>query len=221
MKSVFMEKREFKDRVYSLLSQLVKAMGNPHRLEIIDLLSQSERPVEEIAAQTGLSVANTSQHLQVLKQAFIVHIRKEGNFIYYRLANEEIYKCWKVLQSIGVETIAEIGKVVNDFRKDRNSLEPVQLDELVTRMRSKNVVLLDVRPEEEYEAGHIPGALSIPIDQLPYRINELKKTLHYIAYCRGPFCVFADDAVGLLSKKGLKASRLEQGFPDWKLKYQS
>ena len=214
-----MDKREFKDKVYTILARLVKAMANPHRLEIIDLLSQGERGVEEIAVQTNMSIANASQHLQTLKDSKLVEIRREGNFIRYRLANDNVYKSWRDLQSIGMENLAEVSKIVNDYRAERNSLEPVTLDELQTRMKSKKVVLLDVRPEYEYNAGHIPNAINIPIEQLPKRIKELDKAKEYVAYCRGPFCVFADDAVALLAKKGFKAKRMEEGYPDWKLKY--
>jgi rhodanese-related sulfurtransferase len=214
-----MDKREFKDKVYTILARLVKAMANPHRLEIIDLLSQGERGVEEIALQTNMSVANASQHLQTLKESRLVEIRREGNFIRYRLANDNVYRSWKDLQAIGMENLAEVSKIVNDYRAERNSFEPVTLDELQTRMKSKKVVLLDVRPEYEYNAGHIPDAVNIPVDLLSKRIKDLNKDKEYVAYCRGPFCVFADEAVALLAKKGFKAWRMEAGYPDWKLKY--
>jgi rhodanese-related sulfurtransferase len=212
-----MDKREFKDRIYSVLSVLVKAMANPHRLEIIDLLGQAERSVEEIAHETGMSVANASQHLQTLKQANLVQVKRNGNFIIYRLASENVYKFWNDLRTIGVETLGEVDKLVKNFRSERNSLEPVTMEQLLTKMRSRNVVLLDVRPEQEFDAGHIPNAINIPIDRLAARIKELNKTKQYIAYCRGPFCVFADDAVRLLTKKGFKAKRLEAGYLDWKI----
>ena len=200
-----------------MLSVLVKAMANPHRLEIIDLLGQAERSVEEIAHETGMSVANASQHLQTLKQANLVQVKRNGNFIIYRLASENVYKSWKDLRTIGVETLGEVDKLVKNFRSERNSLEPVTMEQLLTKMRSRNVVLLDVRPEQEFDAGHIPNAINIPIDRLAARIKELNKTKQYIAYCRGPFCVFADDAVRLLTKKGFKAKRLEEGYLDWKI----
>jgi rhodanese-related sulfurtransferase len=214
-----MEKREFKDKVYTILSGLVKAMANPHRLEIIDLLGQSERSVEEIAAETGMSIANASQHLQVLKQSGLVHIRRSGNFILYRLASDNVYKSWNDLREIGMESLGEVEQIVRDFRAKKTSFEPVRLEDLLSRINSSNIILLDVRPEQEFKAGHIPNAINIPIDQLPVRISDLKKSNRYIAYCRGPFCVFADDAVELLVKKGFKANRLEEGYPDWKLKF--
>lgn len=216
-----MEKREFKDKVYTVLSRLVKAMANPHRLEIIDLLGQAERSVEEIAVETGMSVANASQHLQVLKQSHLVQVKRNGNFILYRLANDNVYKSWKDLRQIGMESLAEVEKIVKDFRAKKSSFEPVRLEDLLSRMKSSNIILLDVRPEQEFKAGHIPGSINIPIDQLLVRIGELKKSKRYIAYCRGPFCVFADDAVQLLTRKGFKVNRLEEGYPDWKIKFQT
>lgn len=212
-----MDKREFKDKVYTISAKLVKAMANPRRLEIIDLLSQGERPVEEIAGETGMSVANASQHLQLLKQANLVEVRRAGNFIRYRLANEKVYKSWKDLRAIGTENLAEIGKLIRDYRAQKNSLDAATLQDLLTRMQSGNTILLDVRPEQEFQAGHIPHAVNIPIGQLASRIRELDKSAQYIAYCRGPFCVFADEAVQLLTQAGFQASRLEEGYPDWKL----
>ena len=213
-----MEKRIFKDRVYSIMANLIKAMANPHRLEIIDLLGQGERSVEEIAIETNMSVANASQHLQTLKQSNLVTVRREGNFIHYRLTSDNVYKSWKDLRTIGMESLAAVDKLVSDFRSERNSLEPITMDQLLTKMHSRKVVLLDVRPEQEFTAGHIPNAINIPIDRLAARIKELNKAKQYIAYCRGPFCVFADDAVQLLIKKGFKAKRLEEGYLEWKLK---
>jgi len=216
-----MEKRIFKDKAYSMLASMVKAMANPHRLEVVDLLGQGEKSVEEIANETSMSIANTSQHLQVLKAANLVEIRREGNYIHYKLAHDEIYKSWQMLRELGLKHIAEMEKLVNDFRERRNSLEVLKLDELITRMKSKNVVVLDVRPTTEFENGHIPGAVNIPIEELAKQLKKLPKNKEYVAYCRGPFCVFADDAVQLLTQKGFKAKRLEEGYPDWKIKFQT
>jgi rhodanese-related sulfurtransferase/predicted transcriptional regulator len=213
-----MEKRIFKDKVYSVLAKMIKAMANPHRLEIIDLLGQGEKPVEQIASETNISIANASQHLQVLKAANLVEIRREKNFIHYRLAHEEIYKSWQNLRELGLERVAEIEKLVKDFREKKNGLEAIKLNELLIRMKSRNVVLLDVRPAKEYKNGHIPRAINIPVEELSVRLKKLPKNKEYIAYCRGPFCVFADEAVGMLTKKGFNAKRLVEGFPDWKLK---
>ena len=212
-----MKKRELKDKVYTILSGLVKAMANPHRLEIIDLLGQAERSVEEIATETGMSVANASQHLQILKQSGLVQIRRHGNFIHYSLASDNVYKSWKDLREIGMESLSDVERIVKDFRAKKSSFEAVRMEELISRMKSSKIILLDVRPEQEFKAGHIPNSINIPIDQLPDRIGKLKKNKQYIAYCRGPFCVFADDAVQFLIKHGFKAKRLEEGFPDWKV----
>jgi rhodanese-related sulfurtransferase/predicted transcriptional regulator len=213
-----MEKREFKNKVYSLLSQMVKSMANPHRLEIIDLLAQSGRTVEEIAKETEISIANASQHLQVLKVSNLVEVEREGNYIRYHLANDKIFKTWSALREVGFERVAEIDKLIQDYREKKNVLEAITIDELVTRMRSKNTVLLDIRPTEEFNSGHIKGALSVPLEMLTTLIKTLPKNKVYIAYCRGPLCVFADDAVNILNKKGYNAKRLEEGFPDWKLR---
>ena len=213
-----MDKRDFKNKAYSLLSQMVKAMANPHRLEIIDLLAQSDRTVEEIAAGTEMSVANASQHLQVLKSSNLVEVKREGNFIRYRLVDETIYKSWYNLREIGFDRVPEIEKLINDYREKKNVLEAVSISDLMQRMKSKKIVLLDIRPVEEYNAGHLPDALSVPIETLPAILKKLSKNKEYVAYCRGSLCVFADDAVQLLKKTGFNARRLEEGFPDWKLK---
>lgn len=213
-----MEKRIFKDKAYFFLAKMIKAMANPHRLEIIDLLGQGEKSVEEIAAETEMSVANSSQHLQVLKAANLVEIRRDKNYIHYRLAHEEIYKSWQALRELGFERMAEIEKLVRDFREKRNTLEALNIDELLVRMKSKSIVILDVRPAGEFKNGHIPGAINITVKELPVKLNRLTKNKQYVAYCRGPFCVFADDAVNILLKKGFRAKRLVEGFPDWKMK---
>lgn len=192
-------------------------MANPHRLEIIELLAQGEFSVEQIADQTNLSIANASQHLQVLKVAQLVEINRQGNFIYYRLSNSNVFKAWKALRELGVERIAAIDKVVKEFRKSKFDFETVTIDGLIERLDSGKVTILDVRPESEYKQGHIAHAISIPIDELSRRLKELPKRTEIIAYCRGPFCVYADEAVNILTKAGYKATRLEEGFPDWKL----
>lgn len=212
-----MNKREFKDRVYGELAKITKSMGNPHRLEIIELLAQGEYSVEQIAEQTNLPVANTSQHLQVLKVAQLVDINRQGNFIYYRLANSNVFKAWKALRELGVERIATIEKLVKDFRKSNFDFEPVTIDDLIRKIESGKVTILDVRPESEFNKGHIANAISIPIDQLSKRLKELPKRTEIVAYCRGLFCVFADEAVAILIKAGYKATRLEEGFPDWQI----
>ena len=210
-----MQKREFKDKVYTELARITKALANPHRLEIVELLAQGEYSVEQISTQTNLSVANASQHLQVLKTAQLVEVTRNGNFILYRLANENVFRTWRALRDLGVERIASVEKLIKDFRKSRFTLDSVTIDELIEKIRSGKVTILDVRPETEYSKGHIANALSIPFDELSKRLKELPKRNEIVAYCRGPFCVFADDAVALLTKSGYKAKRLDEGFPDW------
>lgn len=212
-----MDKREFKNRVYDELARLTKALANPHRLEIVELLAQGDYAVEQIAAQTSLSVANASQHLQVLKSARLVDVARNGKFIHYRLANANVFKAWRALRELGVEQIAAVDKLVKDFRQTKTKSRPVTIDELTKRIKSGKVTILDVRPESEYKNGHIANALSIPMDELASRLKELPKRNEIIAYCRGPFCVFADEAVSLLNMAGYKATRLDQGFPDWTL----
>jgi rhodanese-related sulfurtransferase/DNA-binding transcriptional ArsR family regulator len=212
-----MNKREFKDGVYGELAKITKSLANPHRLEIIELLAQGDCSVEQIAEQTHLSIANASQHLQVLKTTQLVDIDRKGNFIYYRLANDNVFKTWKALRELGVERIATIEKLVKDFRKSKFNFELVTINELIEKIESGKVTIIDVRPESEFNKGHIPNAISIPLEQLSQRLRELPKRGEIVAYCRGPFCVFADEAVALLRKAGYKASRLEEGFPDWKI----
>ena len=210
-----MNKREFKDKVYDELAKITKALANPHRLEIIELLAQGDYSVEQISIQTNLSIANASQHLQVLKTAQLVDVTRSGNFIHYRLGNPNVFKAWKALRELGVERIASLEKLVKNFRQSKFTLESVTIDELIQKIQSGKVTILDVRPETEYRKGHIADSVSIPFDELFERLKELPKRNEIIAYCRGPFCVFADEAVAMLKKAGYKAKRLEEGFPDW------
>jgi len=210
-----MNKREFKTRVYNELAQITKAMANPHRLEIIELLAQGDYSVEQISLQTDLSIANASQHLQVLKSAQLVDVTRNGTFIYYRLANANVFKTWKALRELGVERIASIEKLVKDFRQSKSKIDSLTIESLTKKLKAGKITILDVRPENEFNAGHIPNAISIPLEQLEKRLKELPKRNEIVAYCRGPFCVYADEAVALLNKAGYKATRLEEGFPDW------
>lgn len=212
-----MEKRTFKNKIYQELARIVKAMSNPHRLEILELLAQGSFSVEEIAGQTDLSVANASQHLQVLKRAKLVETRREGTYAYYHLADKNVYRAWKALRDLGIERIAEVERVVRTFRESKQALDSVMISELVERMRRDDVTIIDVRPEQEYKEGHIAGALNIPVDELSAKLKELPEEKEIVAYCRGPFCVFADEAVELLSQKGFSVKRLEEGYPDWML----
>jgi rhodanese-related sulfurtransferase len=210
-----MNKREFKDKVYGELARVTKAIGNPRRMEIIDLLAQGPFSVENIAAQTSMSIANASQHLQVLKGARLVEISRKGNFIYYQLSSEKVFQAWRALRELGLIQNAEVEKLIRDFYHSRHALEPVGMEALREKIEKQEVVVLDVRPDEEYQRGHIHRAISMPIEELSKRMEELPKDMEIIAYCRGPFCVYAEEAVSILREKGFNAKRLKEGFPDW------
>jgi len=214
-----MNKREFKDKVYTELAKVAKAMANPVRLEIIDLLAQGPFSVEQIANYTGQSIANASQHLQNLKNAKLVTVTRNGNFINYTLASESVYETWVSLRGLGIAFNAEVEKVVSDFRKGHHEdMSAIDAQTLMTMLENDEVILLDVRPEEEYHRGHIHQAMSIPIDKLGDSFKKFPKRKMLVAYCRGPFCVYADEAVALLKEKGYKAVRLEEGYPEWAIK---
>ena len=199
--------REFKDRLFEQFARIGKALASPKRLEILDLLAQGERTVEEIARETAMPLANASQHLQVLKGARMVESRREGLYAYYRLADEAVFRTWQAVRALGETRLAEI-----------DALEGVGAAALRERLSDGNVVVLDVRPEEEYRAGHIPGALSVPVDALEAALQALPKHKEIVAYCRGPYCVFSDEAVTLLRSRGYQARRLGEGLPDWRAK---
>lgn len=214
-----MNKREFKDKVYTELSKVAKAMSNPIRLEIIDLLAQGPFTVEQIANYTGQSIANASQHLQNLKNAKLVQISKKGNYVNYSLSSENVYNTWIALRELGIQANAEVEKVISDFRTGQSAdLRAIDAETLKGMIDKDEIILLDVRPEEEYERGHIYKALSKPIDQLDDSLKDLPNNKMLVAYCRGPFCVYADEAVALLQKRGYNAVRLEEGYPEWALK---
>ncbi len=208
--------RRFKDRLYAQYARIGKALGNPARLEMLELLAQSERTVDALVAELGLSMANTSQHLQVLRGAGLVETRREGLFIHYRIADDAIVSLTRALRTVAERRLAELERLVRDEFKGRAGTEAVGLDELLQRSRRDDVVILDTRPTQEYRAGHIPGALSVPVDELNDRLRRLPKNKEYVAYCRGPYCVYADRAVELLTASGRRALRLKEGFPDWK-----
>jgi rhodanese-related sulfurtransferase len=209
------EKRRFKNELYDQFARIPKALASGRRLELVDLLAQGERTVEALAGETGQSVANTSQHLQALRRARLVETTRSGNHISYRLADDRVVRLWLALREAGESRLAEIGSLVNGFLGDRGKWQAVSCEELRRRLEDRRVVVLDVRPELEYRAGHIAGARSIPIGELERRLKELPRTSAIVAYCRGPYCVFADEAVALLRGRGYKASRLESGFPEW------
>jgi rhodanese-related sulfurtransferase len=208
--------REFKDRLFGHFARVGKALSNPRRLEIVDLLAQGERTVEEIARETSMSVASASQHLQALKAARMVEARREGRYMHYSLADEDVFRTWQAVRALAESRLSEIDGVVEAYLVDRDALEAVDASDLLERLRDGSVVVLDVRPEEEYRAGHIPGALSVPVDALEAALKTLPRDREVVAYCRGPYCVFSDEAVAFLRARGYRARRLRQGLPDWR-----
>jgi rhodanese-related sulfurtransferase len=210
------EHRKFKDQLFEQFARIGKALANPHRLELLDLLAQRERTVEDLAREAGMSVANTSRHLQELKAARLVEVRREGLYGYYRLADERVFAAWRAVRDLGEARLAEIDRLVGTYLTDRDSLEAVCAEELLAKMREEGTVVLDVRPEEEYRAGHIPGARSVPMEKLEAYMEEIAKDREVVAYCRGPYCVFSDEAVAFLKERGYRASRLTEGFPEWR-----
>jgi rhodanese-related sulfurtransferase/DNA-binding transcriptional ArsR family regulator len=208
--------REFKDRLFGQFARVGKALASPKRLEIVDLLAQGERTVEEIARETDMSVASASQHLQALKGARMVEARREGLYAHYRLADEDVFRTWQAIRALGESRLAEVDRVVETYLADRDALEAVDVMELMERLSDGSVVVLDVRPEEEYRAGHIPGARSVPVEKLEAYLEKIPKNREVVAYCRGPYCVFSDEAVALLSSRGYRAKRLAEGLPDWR-----
>ena len=210
-----MKARDFKNRIYTELSAIAKALANPHRLEIIDLLAQGPSPVEYIAKNTGMTIANASQHLQTLKSARLVRAERRGKYSYYSLQSTDVFKLWKTMRELGFAQNAQIEKLLQDFRKSRHNLESVDSDKLLDRVEKGEALLLDVRPREEYDAGHIASAVSIPRDELLEKLKSLPKNKEIIAYCRGPLCAMADDAIKLLQDHGYTAGRLDVGYPEW------
>lgn len=213
-----MKGREFKDAMYDGLARMLKAISNPYRLEIIEMLSQGEKSVEGIVQSTSLTIANASQHLQVLKNNNIVKARKEKQYVYYSLINDDFLSVYQHVIRYGSQEIAELEKIMNRQREDNNSQNAVSLGELEQMIEAGNILLLDVRPPVEYEFGHITGAISVPMNELLANLKEITKGKEIIAYCRGPFCVLADEAVKLLKEQGFQVRRLDEGYPEWKMK---
>jgi ArsR family transcriptional regulator len=206
-----------KQAVYRSLADLADALAHEHRLELLEHLAQSERSVEELSTRSRLSFANTSRHLQIMRRAGLVEARRQGKHVLYRLSGEtEIVALIKALSRVGERNVAEVRSVMTDYFSARDALEPVSRMDLLSKLRDGLVTLLDVRPPDEFAAGHLPGALNIPIAELERRLTELPLEREVIAYCRGPYCVLSFDAVAALRAKGFQIRRLEDGYPEWK-----
>lgn len=208
--------RRFKDSIYEQFARIGKAVSSPKRLELLDLLCQGKRTVEVLARETGMSVANTSQHLQVLRAARLVEADKEGLFVTYRLAGQTVCDFFFSMRVLAETRLAEVEQITRRFLEGREGMAPVDREELRERVMEGAVTVLDVRPVEEYRAGHIPGAVSMPLKELEDHLAELPREQEIVAYCRGPYCVLAVQAVELLRAKGFKAVRFEDGVQDWR-----
>lgn len=204
-----------KAALYDQFALVGKALSNGRRAELVDVLGQGERSVEALAEQIGQSVANTSQHLQVLARSGLVRSRRDGNRVIYRLAGEQVEALWETLRTVAADNVAGVHRSARDYLGDRSELEQVSRDELARRL-GEGVVVWDVRPVAEFEAGHVPGAVSVPPDEVQRRLDEVPDGIEVVAYCRGRFCVFADEAVRALTARDRRAVRLEDGFPEWR-----
>jgi rhodanese-related sulfurtransferase len=203
--------------VFAQLARVGNALSSSVRLELLELLAQGERSVDRLSALSGTTIANASQHLQRLKQAGLISARKQGQFVFYRLASDDVIRMLAALSRVGEAHIAEIDRIVRLYFLAKDDFEPIAATELLDRARKGLVTVLDVRPPEEFASGHVPGALNVPVDQLARRLRELPKGKEVIAYCRGPFCLMSFEAVQLLRKKGIKARRLQNGMPEWRM----
>jgi rhodanese-related sulfurtransferase/DNA-binding transcriptional ArsR family regulator len=207
---------EAKAALFDALASVAQALGSGRRAELVDVLAQGERSVEELAREISQSVANTSQHLQVLSRSGLVRSRREGTRVVYRLASEQVAELWAAVRDVAVRHLADVGVLADEYLGERGGVEQLSAAELEERIARGTVVVLDVRPEREYEAGHIAGARSAPIHLLDALVAELPRRGEIVAYCRGPYCVYADDAVRLLRERGLNARRLDVGYPEWR-----
>jgi rhodanese-related sulfurtransferase len=208
--------RAAKDAMFEGFAEVAKALASGRRAEVADLLAQGERSVEEIAGELGQSVANTSHHLRALARAGLVSTRRDGTRIYYALASERVAELWSALRDVAIDHVAGIERLTRAYLGDRDGVEVIGRDELAARLQRREVLVIDVRPPAEYSAGHIVGARSVPITELRRRLRALPKDNDVVAYCRGPYCVYADDAVRELTRRGFHARRLVDGFPEWK-----
>jgi rhodanese-related sulfurtransferase len=211
-----MANRTSKDALFEAFSGVAKALASGRRAELIDVLSQGERSVEELADEIDQSVANTSHHLRSLAQAGLVQTRRDGTRIFYSLASERVGELWAALRDVAAEHVAGIDRLAQAYLGAENGIETITREELARRLRRRDVLVLDIRPTAEYEAGHIRGARSIPPDEVERRLRGISDDVEVVAYCRGPFCVYANDAVRALQRQGVRARRLEDGFPEWR-----
>lgn len=205
-----------KKELYRSLAKVAHALASGNRLQLLELMAQGERSVEALANLTGMTMANTSQHLQALRQAGLVSPRKEGQRVYYRLAGDDVVRLYDVLRTVAESRLAEVKQLVADFLGDKDALEPIAAGELLKRVKRGLVTVLDVRPPEEFAAGHLPGAVNIPIDKLESGLAKLSKKREVVAYCRGPYCLMSFEAVEKLRARGWRARRLENGLPEWR-----
>lgn len=205
-----------KQALFVEFAAVAKALGHAHRLELLEQVAQGERSVDILAQKTGLSIANASQHLQHMRRAGMVSTRRDGKFVYYRLADDGVLDLLAALRRIAERNVAEVERIVRSYFDDRDSLEPVSRKELTDRLRAGTVTVLDVRPEDEFALGHVPGALNIPLHALDARLSEFDPSQEIVAYCRSAFCVLSYEAVATLRARGFKAQRLEDGFPEWR-----
>ncbi len=211
-----MSRSGFKHELFAQFARVCKALASANRLELLELIAQGPRSVEDLAKLSGLNFANASQHLQELRQVGLVRARKEGLRVYYELSGDDVTELLEVLRRVAEHRIAEIEKLVGTYLSTKDDLEPIMAKDLLGRARKGLVTVLDVRPAEEYRAGHLPGAVNIPLAELEGQLNKLPRSKEVVAYCRGPYCVLAFEAVARLRKKGLKARRLEDGLPEWR-----
>ena len=211
-----MSGRLVKDGLYDQFARIGKAVAHPKRIELLDLLCQGERSVEVLAQAAALSVTNASAHLKVLREARLVETRKEGTRVFYRLGSESVCQLYFSVRDVAAERIAEVEMMVRDYFEARDQLEPITREELLARTDDGSVLVLDVRPKEEYQAGHIPGAISVPLSQLEKRLADLPQEAEIVAYCRGPYCVLAPQALDVLRRHGFQARRLQDGLPEWR-----
>lgn len=206
-----------KQAIYSSLAEVAQAIGHAHRLELLEHLAQGQRSVEELAARSGLTFANASRHLQILRRARLVETERRGKHVLYSLVGEtEVVALLKALGCVGERNVAEVRQMMTDYFDARDALAPVTRQELIASLRDGMVTLLDVRPEDEFVLGHLPGALNVPFSELERRLSELPKDHEIVAYCRGPYCVLSFEAVASLRARGYRVRRLEDGFPEWK-----